>query len=232
MEASIILGGITIIAGIFFISNYYSDLSIIKRKLKHTPLQKIAYFKEGSVGKIVGKVKMIDTSITAPLSGRDCAYYHVTVEQKINSGKSTYWRKVIDEDQMCKFIIDDGSGSYAYFDSEYLQKHIVKDRNYTTGFWHKKNDKLIQYLIDHQINPLNWIKTEKTFRYQEGILETNETIAIIAKGLWKKAEELELPSSYYRILNLIPTESEAIYISDDPDTTKIEQEDTFGNLNI
>jgi hypothetical protein len=60
----------------------------------------------------------------------------------------------------------------------------------------------------------------KNFRCKEGILEPGETVALIGRGEWKKSEELELPSSYYRILHLVPSEEQVIYISDNSDTTK------------
>ena len=220
MQPIIIALVIIAFAVLFFVLYYFSDEVSIKRKFKKTPLQKIAYINEGQVAKIVGKVQLVDEPIIAPLSGRACAYYHIILEQLVSSGKSSHWKTIIDEHDICKFLIDDGSGDYAYFNSNHSKKLIVKDHEYKTSIFKDPSARMLQFLADRQIEPNSWMGLKKNLRCKEGILEPSESVALIGRGEWKKSEELELPSSYYRILHLVPTEEQVIYISDNSETTK------------
>ena len=59
----------------------------------------------------------------------------------------------------------------------------------------------------------------KSIRYKEGILENGEEIAVFGKGKWIAAKLLDLPEKYGKVLEITSNENEAIYLSDDPQTT-------------
>jgi hypothetical protein len=213
------------VIAMLFLFVYFSEKVRFKRLFKKTPLQKIAYFKEADVAKIVGNVLVIDTPLKAPLTDRECAYYQIIVEQLVSTGKHAYWKTLVDEEKMTQFLIDDNSGGYAYFDSINLKKMIVKDYVYKTNFRNKPDAKLIEFLTNHSIDSKNWLGLDKKIRYKEAILEPGEKFALIAKGVWKKTEELGLPSSYYRVLYLTPSDTQNMFISDDPTITNEKQQD-------
>lgn len=60
----------------------------------------------------------------------------------------------------------------------------------------------------------------KTLRCKEGILGKDEEIAVYGHGEWKEAKELGLPEKYGQVLEITATGEEAIYLSDDPETTE------------
>ena len=59
----------------------------------------------------------------------------------------------------------------------------------------------------------------RTIRYKEGVLEKDERIAVLGKGEWKEVGQLGLPEKYGKVLEIRSSDEEAIYLSDDPDTT-------------
>lgn len=217
MEVWYVIIGAAIIGAIIFFSFYFSKQAVIKRKLRRTVLRKISHVRHGEVTKIVGKVEFIDPPLTAPLSGRPCAYYHVRVEQKVSSGKSSHWKTIIDEEIGNKFVIRDGD-RYAIIKSDSLKSHIIIDRKYRSGFRNDATDILEKYLRDHGLKSEGLFGINKNIRYQEGILEEGEMVAVLGKGEWKDPYKLDLPESFDKILVMNPTNDGHLYLSDDPVT--------------
>jgi hypothetical protein len=78
---------------------YYSRDVRIKRAIRKTALVTTQSFRDRSMGKIHGVLRYLDEPLTAPLSGKKCAYYEVTVEEYRSSGKSGSWHEIICERQ-------------------------------------------------------------------------------------------------------------------------------------
>lgn len=205
------------VVAVILISFYYNKNAIIKRKLKKAPLKRIFSFRNGDIAKLVGKVEFVENALKAPLSGRECAYYHVHVEQQISSGKSSHWKTIIDEVVANKFVIRDGN-EVAYVNSTRMKSYIVEDRKYRSGFLNDATKHLEAYLNRHGLESENFLGLNKTIRYKEGILEKGEKIAVLGIGEWKDADQLDLPDFYGRVLYINACENQAIYLSDDLET--------------
>lgn len=171
----------------------------------------------GEIAKVVGKVEYVDKPLIAPLSGRSCAYYHVLIEQKISSGKSSHWKTIIEEEVAERFVIRDGKYC-AHINSKNVKSYLVEDIEYSSGFLKDATEVLEKYLRNNGQESVGMLGLNKTLRYKEGVLEQGEIIALIGRGEWKNASQEQLPDSYGRILVISSTEEEAIYLSDDPDT--------------
>jgi len=210
-----IIGGITII--LIFLSFYFKKKAIIKRKLKKAPHKRIYHFRNGEVAKFTGVIEAVDGQLTAPLSKRKCSYYHIIVEQRVSTGKSSRWKKIIEETKSNKFVIRDSSAC-AYIDSNEIKSHIVFDKKYSSGFLNDASNDLENYLRKHGRESESFLGFNKTIRYREGILEEREKVAVLGKGKWIDGEELGLPKKYDRILSITNHEV-PIYLSDDPETT-------------
>jgi hypothetical protein len=204
---------VIVIAVIFF-----SKKGLIKRKLKNSNLKRVANFRNGETARIVGKVEVIDTPLKAPLSGRKCTHYHVLVEQQVSTGNTTTWKKIIEDEFSSKYVIKDGS-HYAYINDRRMQSYIVEDMKYTSGFWKDATERLESYLNSYGKESEGYFGLNKTLRYKEGVLEPGEKIAVLGKGEWKDAVCLNLPERYGKVLEITSNSDEAIYLSDDPETT-------------
>jgi hypothetical protein len=196
----------------------FNKKGMIKRTLKKSNLKRIAHFRNGETARIVGKVEVIGTPLKAPLSGRKCTHYHVLVEEQISTGNTTSWDKIIEDEHSIKYLIKDGS-HYAYINDRRMQSYIVEDIKYSSGIWKDATERLEAFLNSYGKASEGFFGFNKTLRYKEGILEPGEKIAVLGKGEWKNAALLNLPEKYGKVLEITSNTEEAIYLSDDPETT-------------
>ncbi len=209
---------IALIVGVaIFLGAYFNKKATIKRKLRKAPVKRVFSFVNGEVAKLVGKVELVDEPLVAPLSNRKCSYYHILVEQQVSSGKSSHWKKLIEEEVSCKFVIRDGN-SHAFIQGKDLKSHIIDDRKYRSGFLQDATEGLERYLNRHGYKSENVLGLNKTIRYKEGVLEKEEEVAVMGKGEWKEAGMIDLPDYYGRVLVVSATEDDFVYLSDDPAT--------------
>ncbi|WP_216616297.1 hypothetical protein [Marinifilum caeruleilacunae] len=198
---------------------FFSKKAIIKRKLKKSELKRLSRFRSGETAKIVGKVEFVDPPLKAPLTHRKCSHYHVKIEEKKTSGNNSRWVTLVKEEKQVRYLIKDGI-KYAYINDSFLKSYIVQDAKYSSGFWTDPTENVEHFLSSKGIDPTGFFGFNKTFRCKEGILEENEEIAVYGHGEWKDAAELALPAKYGKVLEITATGEEAIYLSDDPDTTE------------
>lgn len=212
------------VGGITF-TYLFSKKAIVKRKLKKAISKNISQFLNGDIAKVIGKVEFVGDPLIAPLSSRECAYYYVLVEQKVSSGKNTRWKKIIEEEVAGNFVVRDGNDR-AFVDTMKIKTYLVQDRNFNSGFMNDATDQLNTYLASHGHKSTGMLGLNKSVRYREGILEKDEMIAAVGKGEWKKAEDLNLPESFDRVLHISAAEHDSVYLSDDPKTLKVNVKDS------
>lgn len=206
---------VAVIVGALIYSYFFSKTAIIKRRLKKARLVNVANFKEGQRAKLIGRAESVNGDmLIAPLSGRECCYYHVTIEQEVSSGKSTSWKTVIEEEQWVEYIIND-NGYYAYLNADDIKSHIVRDREYRSGFLNDATPHLEAFLRKHGHDSEGWLGFNKTLRYNEAIIEPGETLAVLGRGNWTSAEALGLPEKYGKVLSVTYDDKKAIYMSDE-----------------
>jgi hypothetical protein len=212
MESPIFIFIGIVVVLIIIITQIFSKKAIVKRKLKKTPSKKINEFKDGDVAKLVGKVDCIHTVLTAPLSGRKCAYYFVKIEREVSSGKSgSHWEKLIEEEIYDDFLVRDDSG-IALINTVNIRSYIVFDAKYRSGFLDDATEDLELYLRKHGHESVNFLGFNKTLRYREAVLEIGEEISIVGKGYWKENSLNE------KLLEIKQYDGFPVYLSDDQDT--------------
>lgn len=212
--------GLVIIVAII-LRFYFSRKAVVKRKLKKAAGMKISAFLSGDIAKVVGNVEFVGEPLVAPLSGRRCAYYYVLVEQLVSTGKSSHWKKIIEEEVGGTFVIRNGRYRAHINSDSTLKTYIVQDEEYESGFRNDATEMLENYLRANNMESENLLGFNKKLRYKEGILEDGECVAVMGRGEWKNAREVNLPDSMGKILVLSSTDEEPIYLSDDPDTVEI-----------
>lgn len=222
MEKTIIFVGIGLLAVgiIVFLTNFYSKKAIVKRHLRKAVLKSIHSVTDGEIVKISGKVELTGPPLVAPLSGRKCAYYHVLVEQQVNTGKSSHYKKVIEEEVAGPFGIRDGRSCARIgirdpqSASRDVESYIVDDAKYESGIFNDPTEVLDNYLSAHNLNSENFIGFNKSMRYREGILEEGEVISVLGKARWKHAETGEWSDDFGKLLIIGPTDKMPVYLSD------------------
>jgi hypothetical protein len=212
----LIFGCIAAVVGIGFW--YFSKEQRIKRALRNlrpTPIRQIA---SPGLVKVQGIVQTLDT-LTAPLSGRPCAYFEVLVEERISSGKSSHWRTVIREVEERDFLIDDGTGR-ARIEMVAVQAAITKDGHWSSGTFNDATPQLEEFLARHGQRSEGWL-FNRTMRYREGVIEVGEEVAVVGFAELEIDPEPSTSGAGYRDAPMRPVvrgQLEGLYVSDDPTT--------------
>lgn len=217
----IFIAACLLVAGIIvFLANFFSKKAMVKRHLRKAVLKRIESVSEGETVKISGRVELTGEALIAPLSGRKCAYYHVLVEQCVNTGKSSHYVKLIEEEVAGKFGIRDGRSCARVVSrdsgvvSGEIESYIVDDRKYSSGIFNDPSEVLENYLNSHGKKSDDFMGFNKSIRYKEGILEEGEVISVLGKASWKHAEAGEWSDDFGKLLIIGPTDKMPVYLSD------------------
>lgn len=202
-----------------------SKTSNIKRQLKKVPLKRISDIQSGETVQIHGTIEIIRNPLTAPLSGRKCAYYSVVVEHRVTRSRLTsinrFWKTLIEEEKTGFFLIKDGN-YYAQVRHGDLLKHVIQDVSFSDLF-HDATEEMNHFLAKHNERSKGVLGFNWKLRYKEGVLEPGEKV--VASGIchWKQAHELGLPAEYGRILEISTASDVPSVISDDPELMRYGQ---------
>jgi hypothetical protein len=194
-----------------FVAWYFSKDARIKRALRKAPIMKVGDFTDGAVGRITGKVRMLE-EFKAPISGRLCAHFQAKVQQRRQSGKSSHWRTIIEESDMVDFVVEDESGR-AMVEAAGAEVAVVKDAHFRSGTFNDATPELEAFLQRHGKSSTGLFGFNKTLRYTEGIIEEGEEVAVYGRGRWEKPAG---GGSRQLVIGAPPEGN--VLISDDPST--------------
>jgi hypothetical protein len=194
----------------------------IKRALKRVPPTAIARARDGKAIKIVGELVYAGRSIPSPLSGRECAYYAIVVEEYRSRGRSGAWHEIIREERGIDFYVRDDSGMALVRVSDRLAfPALVQDRRARVSPIMHSDADLERFLAERGRS------TEGTFfrknlRASEGILESGERVAV--GGLARWLPDPDAAGGGYREagkrLVLQASEALPLFLTDDPSAVR------------
>lgn len=174
---------------------YFSADQRALRAMRAVPLRRIADVKGGEKVRIVGEVEAPRT-LRAPLSGRACAYWRVTVREQRGSGKSRRWVTIIDEQEGVDFFLRDGMAK-ALIKTAHAQAVLDQDGRYVSGFMRDAPPELEVFLAQRGHSSKGWF-FNKNMQYREGIVEPGETVAAVGVGRWERDPDEEPTAGGYR----------------------------------
>jgi len=212
---------IVLIAGMFLVAWYFSPAARLKRELKATPRMPLRELPESTRARVVGGAHPIDGTLEAPLTGRPCLYYVVTVEQHHSTGRSSYWKQIIKEERGLTFLLDDGTGK-AIVDPSAAKVALDVDGKGDSGTFDEPNARESAFLQRHGTNGQGWV-FNKRLRYREAVIEVGETVAIVGEGV-REPDPNAAPEAAYRgdqptRVRMTSSPRYPLLISDSPDTT-------------
>ncbi|KOS05225.1 hypothetical protein AM493_03615 [Flavobacterium akiainvivens] len=210
---------VAVLVGIIALASTFSSKAIVRRRLKKGTLRRLADFKSGETGKVVGIVEFVDEPLEAPLSGRECAWYNVHILERGNKSAHT----IVQEQRKVRFVLRDGD-KVAYIDSDYIESYVVEDQEYNSGTFNDATERLENYLRQHGQKSEGFLGMNKGIRYVEGVLEKGESVAILGEGHWRDAESVGLPKEYGMVLAITPADGKPVYLSDDTETVAMHGE--------
>ncbi|HVV83013.1 MAG TPA: GIDE domain-containing protein [Kofleriaceae bacterium] len=200
----------------------WSSRAKLARQLRDAPASTIAALPEGESARVVGTV-VGEATLIAPLTGRRCVAYVAQVEQRVSTGKTTYWKGLIDEVRHHPFTIDDGTGK-AIIDPGQAKLLIEMDSTSRSGTFDDATPAESEFLARHQIDSKGWF-LNKSLRYLEGVIEPGERVAVLGRAVREPDPEAARDATGYR--DALPTrvriggsKDQPILVSDRKDLTR------------
>jgi hypothetical protein len=212
-----------LIAGFFVVTiplaMYLSPPRRLKRQLRATPRRPLRELPESTRARIVGAAQPIEGTIEAPLTGRACLYYVVTVYQE--RGGDLLRGKLIREERGVPFAVDDGTGR-AIVDPSAAKVALDVDARSQSGTFDAPNERESAFLQRHGATGKVWIFNTRV-RYREAIIGVGETVAIVGEGV-REPDPTAAPEAAYRgdqptRIRMTSSPRFPLLISDSPATT-------------
>jgi hypothetical protein len=199
---------------------WFSEAEQTKRAIRGTPRRRIGDVRDGEFVKIVGTIKYLAEPLTAPLSGRRCAYFEARAMEK--RGKSGY-REIAMEGGGVEFLVEDGTGR-AVIDPVMLRAAVVEDDAKRSGFLSDATPGMEAFLARHGKDAVGPFGFNRTISYKEGVFEEGEAVAVVGRATFEhEPDEASATAGYRdrrRRLRLTAPAGGNILISDHSSATK------------
>lgn len=162
---------------------YFSSDQKARRAMKAVPKLPAARVENGQVARVVGHARPEQT-VSAPLSGRACAYWRIVVEEQRGGGKNRHWVTIIDEHDGVDFLLESGDDR-VLVKTSYVQCVLEKDGKFSSGFLNDASPELEAFLSERG-HTSQGLVFNKGMRYREGVVEPGELVAVVGVGRWER----------------------------------------------
>jgi hypothetical protein len=194
----------------------------IRARLRAVPRRAIAAVADGQEARIVGRVVPVSV-LTAPLTGRPCVYYEVTVDEYRSNRRGRRWRTIVHEVRGVGFALEDDTGR-ALIEIEGAQLAAVQDLELRSGAFHSATEAENALLERHGLRSQGWLLNKK-LRYKEAVFAPGETVAALGRGMREPDPDVAATLQGYRDpgptrLRLGRTERAPLQLSDHPATLR------------
>ncbi len=192
------------------------------RLMQQTKRWPIAELPENTLGRLVGKVQRLDAILRAPLSGRACVMYRVTVEHRHQRHISPSGMRIIDDQVAVPFALVDDSGQ-AFVDPTDTKFLVDVDANEFSGMFDPASALETEFLARHGVS-----STEEAFNkalhFRESILGLGEAITVVGIGVREPDPAVASTDPYRRgpgqRVRLTGSAEEPLLVTDKPSAFK------------
>ncbi|RZO62542.1 MAG: hypothetical protein EVA89_08925 [Sandaracinaceae bacterium] len=167
---------------------YFSADQKARRAMQAVPLLPAARVRDGQTARVIGEV-LPGASVTAPLSGRPCTYWRVTVEEQRGGSKNRRWVTIVDEHEGVDFLLRDGD-TKALVKTDFVQCVLEKDGKFSSGFLNDATPELDAFLRERGQSSQGLV-FNKNMRYREGVVEPGEHVCVVGAGRWERDPDEE-----------------------------------------
>lgn len=184
-------GILLIVGAVAAIAWYFGKRQALTRRLKDAKAWSIGELPEDTLGKIVGVARPVGETLTAPISGRPCVFFEVSVVQDHGKSSST----IIHELQGVPFFLEDGTGR-ALVDPSGAEVVLEQDFSTSSGTLDDATPIETAFLQRHGKEPKGWV-FNKSLSYRESIIHIGEKICVLGSGV-REPDPDAPPSMDYR----------------------------------
>lgn len=180
----ILLGGICVLIALRFLSKRSQDAVPGEKALSSA--QSIATLEKGASAIVVGRAVVHGAPLTAPLSGRQCLGWAVTIEEyfvsreKLDTRRNRRvgnWRTILHDQEVTEFKVEDDTGRVLVHPG-FPELTLVKDSNWESFPLVDAPDAVVAFLKAHGQRATNVHGENRQLRAREGVLEANERVII------------------------------------------------------
>lgn len=195
--------------GLFF---ERSSHAILLHELRLGATRSIGSLADGELARVVGKADLLHRGLAAPLSGRPCVAWQVSVWQPL-SGRA--WQKVLDRQAQVPFAVLDGTGR-AVIDTSRVASYAAVDHEERAAHPGELSAAARAFLAQHGLRPA----ARGTLHLKESALTRGEWTVVV--GLVEREDEDGARSTYrapadLREIRLVPPRRGAVLFSDAPE---------------
>ena len=141
--------------GIYWLANTGAMRKVkdgqLEKKLSTQSRTNFHNFEDGTISKLVGKVKEI-TTLQAPVSKRECVYYRLVLEKRVTSNGEVSWKPMLSEEFGVDFLLVSPE-CISIVQTINVKSHLVLDytTKYRRSFLSTLGAELQKYLQDNDI---------------------------------------------------------------------------------
>jgi hypothetical protein len=174
-------------AAVLLVRYYRAPARRAARVLRSVPRTRVLQLAPGPV-RVTGRACKAEHALTAPVSGRPCVAYQLTIEEAIPGQDQTVtWRPVLRLADAHPFWVDDGTGRVLVEPDAHLELALDEDRRGGSGFLDRVRDvdgvaRLEAFLRMRGVVTDGWFGRRK-HRYREGVVEEGETVSVGATAV-------------------------------------------------
>ncbi|XMO88177.1 hypothetical protein AAFN75_07750 [Algibacter sp. AS12] len=219
----IVIIAVMLFSIIAYLIYYYSPKTIILRRLKNLPNQRIGSLKTKTYSKIEGKALQIDTPLTAPLSKRKCVFYKMVIQKKVRSGKNSRWKTIINEEKIQDFFIEKTGERLVVLPTtnpKNYYDYLVTDKTASSGLFKELTPEFEAVLQSYNIKSDTLFGFKRQLRYKESIVEVGERIVVAGYVTWEKLDNPVKDYNYSNIAAIRANGKDKILITDSPAAQK------------
>lgn len=201
-----------------FREGLFADLRL-RRRMRKAPRAELATLDENTFARVTGTVRpMRKRLLEAPLSGRLCVYYSITViAAREHLGQRT---TIGSEQEAMTFLLEDATG-HAVIDPDHARISVAFDYVSESKAAFDADPKQRAILERLRLVRRDWFNTD-LLQYREAILEVDETIAVFGAGVREPDPDAARAGMYRdrgpERLRFTGTARYPLLISDDPRT--------------
>jgi hypothetical protein len=232
MDIILIIAGVAAAAAIGGLQLYerLSRTGKARRLLERAKLVKVGDAREGEVVRIVGRVRLDDDPLRAPLSERPCAAYEIEVEERRTSLllQGGRWRRVLRHaDHLPRFLIEDETGSAVV---ELGEPYVLVTHDVTESSGVGKAPPLGfgAFLAAHGVGTKGSL-VNKRMCFTEGIIWEGQQLVVLGLCRWRASPSAGVGYRQApRALHLVPPSAsrQRMVLSADPKTLSNADRDT------
>jgi hypothetical protein len=215
MPDALLLGGlfVSFTVVIYVMMNFFSWSARVNRKIKRIESTPFLDYQDYEIARVIGQAKPIGELLTAPISGRPCVAYQVSVSRPCKQRNKGFC-EIISEFEFGSFIIQLDEGFAVILDNE-PKAALQKDRKVQSEIFQNATPQMKAFLNKHGYQSETLFGVNRALKYEEAIIEANEIIAAIGCATWRT-----LSDSNQKVLELQPNKVHEVYISDYPEVTQ------------